>query len=62
MAIATRVVGKPAMPAGVASFFVAAEGGRPTGGQVAEGLPLFATQDGAVASQQFAADGAKDIA
>ena len=50
------------MPAGVARFFVAAEGGRPTGGQVAEGLSLFATQDAAVASQQFAADGAKDIA
>jgi hypothetical protein len=62
MAIATGVVGKPAMPAGVASFFVAAEGGRPTGGQVAEGLSLFAAQDGAVAGQQFAADGAKDIA
>ena len=62
MAIATGVVGKPAMPAGVASFFVAAEGGRPTGGQVAERLSLFAAQDGAVAGQQFAADGAKDIA
>ena len=59
MAIATGVVGKPAMPAGVASFFVAAEGGRPAGGQVAEGLSLFAAQDGAVAGQQFAADGAK---
>ncbi len=62
MAIATGVVGKPALPAGVACFFVAAEGGRPTGGQVAEGLSLFAAQAGAVAGQQFSADGAKDIA
>ena len=62
MAIATGVVGKPALPAGVASFFVAAEGGRPTGGQVAERLPLLAPHDRAVAGQQFAADGAKDIA
>ena len=50
------------MPAGVASFFVAAEGGRPTGGQVAERLSLLAAQAGAVTGQQFAADGAKDIA
>ena len=60
--IATRIVGEAAISAGVARLFVSAQGGGAASGEIAEGLALLVPQDGAVAGQQFAADGAKDIA
>ncbi len=62
MAIAARIVSEAAMSAGVAHLFESAEGGGAASGQIAEGLPLLASQSGSVTFQEFFANGTEDLA